>query len=101
MARVVQPIEQVLDSSLAQVQAEVLGGHVFQRVRLIEDHDLVIRKEAASLPAYSVIRVTYVKLLTSGGPVYGFVTRARWVNIDTPAALEAADLTLRSAPFRF
>ena len=51
--------------------------------------------------AYSVIRVTYVKLLTSGGPVYGFVTRARWVNIDTPAALEAADLTLRSAPFRF
>ena len=46
-------------------------------------------------------RLLVRKLLTAGGPVYGFVTRARWVNIDTPAALEAADLTLRSAPFRF
>ena len=50
--------------------------------------------------AYSVIRVTYVKLLAAGAPVYGFLTRARWVNIDTPAALAAADLVLRTAPFQ-
>jgi len=50
---------------------------------------------------YSVVRVTYVKLLTAGAPVYGFLTPARWVNIDTPAALAAADLTLRTAPFHF
>jgi len=51
--------------------------------------------------AYSVIRTTYVKLLAAGMSVYGFLTPARWVNIDTPRALAAADLTLRTAPFRF
>ena len=50
---------------------------------------------------YSVIRTTYVKLLAADASVYGFLTRARWVNIDTPGALAAADLTLRTAPFRF
>jgi NDP-sugar pyrophosphorylase family protein len=52
----------------------------------------------AGIP-FSVTRTTYPKVLAAGVPVYGFVTRARWVNIDTPAALAAADAELRSRPF--
>lgn len=51
--------------------------------------------------AFSVTRVTYPRLLAAEAPVHGFVTSARWATIDTPGALEAADLTLRSSPFRF
>jgi NDP-sugar pyrophosphorylase family protein len=51
--------------------------------------------------AYSIMRVTYAKLLTAGIPIQGFPTGARWVNIDTPESLRAADRTLREAPFRY
>ena len=50
---------------------------------------------------YSVIRVTYRRLLLAGVPVQGFVTPARWVTIDTPAALAAADVSLLAEPFRY
>ncbi len=50
---------------------------------------------------YSVIRVTYLRLLLAGMPIQGFVTDARWITIDTPQALAAADVTLRTAPFRY
>ena len=50
---------------------------------------------------YSIVRVTYMRLLEADVPVHGFVTAARWVTIDTPAALAAADLALREAPFRY
>jgi len=51
--------------------------------------------------AYSVIRVTYTRLLLAGVLIQGFPTAARWVTIDTPEALAAADATLRAAPFRY
>jgi NDP-sugar pyrophosphorylase family protein len=51
--------------------------------------------------AYSVIRETYPRLLRAGRPVYGFVTRARWLTIDTPAELAAAGEALSLHPFRF
>lgn len=51
--------------------------------------------------AFSVTRVTYPRLIAAGCPVLGWVTEARWVTIDTPAALAAADRTLRAAPFRY
>ena len=51
--------------------------------------------------AYSIMRVTYAKLLTAGIPIQGFPTTARWINIDTPASLRAADRALRDAPFRY
>jgi NDP-sugar pyrophosphorylase family protein len=51
--------------------------------------------------AYSVIRVTYARLLAAGAPIQGHVTTARWVTIDTPQALAAADRALRAAPFRY
>ena len=50
---------------------------------------------------FSVTRVTYPRLLDAHVPVQGFVTLARWVNIDTPQALTRADAELRGQPFRF
>jgi len=51
--------------------------------------------------AFSVTRVTYPRLLAAGEAVYGYPTRARWITIDTPEALGAADAEIRRAPFRF
>jgi NDP-sugar pyrophosphorylase family protein len=51
--------------------------------------------------AFSVTRVTYPRLLAARRPVFGWETPARWVTIDTPEALAAADRLLREAPFRF
>jgi NDP-sugar pyrophosphorylase family protein len=50
---------------------------------------------------FSVTRVTYPCLLAADVPVHGLVTGARWVNIDTPGALAAADAELRGRPFRY
>jgi NDP-sugar pyrophosphorylase family protein len=51
--------------------------------------------------AYSVTRVTYPRALAAGARMYGYVTRARWLTIDTPAALAEADAEFRRAPFTF
>jgi NDP-sugar pyrophosphorylase family protein len=51
--------------------------------------------------AFSVTRVTYPRLLAAGRPVFGYATGARWITIDTPEALRAADAEIRRAPFRF
>jgi NDP-sugar pyrophosphorylase family protein len=51
--------------------------------------------------AYSIMRVTYTKLLAAGERIHGFPTSARWVNIDTPESLRAADTILRQAPFHY
>ena len=50
---------------------------------------------------FSVTRVTYPRLLAAGSPIQGFVTHARWVNIDTPESLAAADAELTRRPFRY
>ena len=49
---------------------------------------------------FSVTRVTYPRVLAAGQAVFGWVTAARWINIDTPDALAAADAELSAAPFR-
>ncbi len=46
-----QLVEQVLDGAAADLQAEVIGGHVLQRVRLVEDDDLVVGQQVRSLAA--------------------------------------------------
>jgi len=51
--------------------------------------------------AFSITRVTYPRLLLADAPVYGFVTEARWLTIDTPEAVTAADRALQANPFRF
>lgn len=51
--------------------------------------------------AFSVTRVTYPRLIAAGRAVYGYATGVRWLTIDTPEALAAADAEIRRAPFRF
>lgn len=50
---------------------------------------------------FSITRDTYPRLLARDRPIFGYVTGARWLTIDTPAALAAADRAFRAAPFRF
>jgi NDP-sugar pyrophosphorylase family protein len=50
---------------------------------------------------FSITRITYPRLLAADVPVFGLVTAARWLTIDTPEALAAADLAFRAHPFRF
>ena len=50
---------------------------------------------------YSLTRVTYSRLLAAEAPVYGFVTGARWINIDTPDARAAAERTLAERGFDY
>jgi NDP-sugar pyrophosphorylase family protein len=50
--------------------------------------------------AFSITRVTYPRLIGQGPPIHGFVSPARWINIDTPAALADADRRLRQRPLR-
>jgi NDP-sugar pyrophosphorylase family protein len=51
--------------------------------------------------AFSINRVTYPRLLAAGRPLFGYPTEARWVTIDTPEALAAADAVLTRQRFRF
>ena len=51
MALAEQLVEQVFDGAARHLQAKVVGGHVFQRVRLVEDDDLVIGKHATAAAA--------------------------------------------------
>jgi NDP-sugar pyrophosphorylase family protein len=50
---------------------------------------------------FGIAKVTYPKLLEAGRAIHGFVTDARWINIDTPEALADADRRFREAPFRY
>jgi NDP-sugar pyrophosphorylase family protein len=50
---------------------------------------------------FSVTRTTYPRMLAAGRPIYGYATSARWVTIDTPEALAAADAEVTRAPFGF
>ncbi len=50
---------------------------------------------------FGLIRETYPRLLRGHQPVYGFVTEARWVTIDTPESLTAANRALARDPFSF
>jgi NDP-sugar pyrophosphorylase family protein len=47
---------------------------------------------------FSITRTTYPSVIAQGLPVFGYETAARWINIDTPDALAAADRELRRAP---
>jgi NDP-sugar pyrophosphorylase family protein len=48
--------------------------------------------------AFSITRTTYPAVLAAGLPIFGFETAARWINIDTPDAVAAADRELRTRP---
>jgi mannose-1-phosphate guanylyltransferase len=75
-----------------------LRGFMFPGLHVFEPRVFGFMDAGAS---FGVIRETYPRLLRAGEVVQGFVTRARWVTIDTPASLAAADETLSRDPFRF
>jgi NDP-sugar pyrophosphorylase family protein len=75
-----------------------LRGFMFPGLHVLEP-SIFSWMEAGS--AYGIVRVTYPRLIEAGEAIYGFATSARWINIDTPDALDRADETLRAAPFRF
>jgi NDP-sugar pyrophosphorylase family protein len=77
---------------------EPLRGFMFPGLHVLEP-SIFSWMEAGR--AFSITRDTYPRLIAGGIPVYGYETASRWVNIDTPAALAAADDTLRRAPFHF
>ncbi len=49
---------------------------------------------------FSITRTTYPRLIARDLPVCGHETFGRWINIDTPEALRAADRELRTQPIR-
>jgi len=51
--------------------------------------------------AFGIARTTYPAIIAAGLPMYGFETTARWIAIDTPAGVAAADTELRRRPLRF
>jgi NDP-sugar pyrophosphorylase family protein len=50
---------------------------------------------------FGIVRVTYPRMISADAPLFGYETAARWINIDTPGALAAADADIRRSPFRF
>jgi NDP-sugar pyrophosphorylase family protein len=75
-----------------------LRGYMFPGLHVFEPRVFQFMDPGAS---FGVIRETYPRLLLAGEPIFGFITRARWVTIDTPDSLAAADETLSRNPFRF
>jgi NDP-sugar pyrophosphorylase family protein len=72
-----------------------LRGYMFPGLHVMEP---AIFRHMQPGGAFSIVRTTYAGLLKSGIPIHGHVTDARWINIDTPAALAAADRDLRERP---
>lgn len=82
----------------AEASPEGLRGFMFPGLHVLEPE---IFRWMDPGEAYGITRVTYPRLLRAGRPVFGYVTTARWLTIDTPDALAAADAALTTAPFRF
>lgn len=72
-----------------------LRGLMFPGVHVL---DAAIFAHMESGRAFSITRTTYPSLIAGGHPLFGFETTARWINIDTPGAVEAADRELRTRP---
>jgi NDP-sugar pyrophosphorylase family protein len=78
--------------------AASLRGFMFPGLHVLEPS--IFSWMDAGAP-FGIASVTYPRLIAAGEAIYGFETSARWINIDTPDALDRADETLRNTPFRF
>jgi NDP-sugar pyrophosphorylase family protein len=72
-----------------------LRGFMFPGLHVLEP---TIFAHMAHDAAFSITRDTYPALIAQGVAVAGYVTPARWINIDTTASLAAADRELRGRP---
>lgn len=75
-----------------------LRGFMFPGLHVIEPEIFAFMDAGA---VFSIMRETYRRVVEAGEPIYGFVTTARWLNIDTPEALAASELSVRHTPPRF
>lgn len=82
----------------AEAPADGLRGFMFPGIHILEP---AVFSWMDADGAFSITRVTYPRLLRGGCLIVGYPTTARWVTIDTPDTLAAADRELRRAPFRF
>ena len=76
--------------------AGTLRGFMFPGLHVLEPE---VFKWMDAGGVYSITRVTYPRLIQADVPIYACVTSARWINIDTPQALTAAERTWQTAPF--
>src|SRR5262249_29728655 len=77
--------------------SETLRGFMFPGLHVLEP---AVFSYMDGGQAFSVTRITYPRLIAAGLAVYGYVTQARWLNIDTPDALAQVDRELRERPIR-
>ena len=73
-----------------------LRGLMFPGLHVLEP---AIFAHMAAGSAFSITRTTYPTVIERGLALYGYESPARWINIDTPEALAAADRELRGHPF--
>jgi NDP-sugar pyrophosphorylase family protein len=79
-------------------EASGLRGFMFPGLHVFEPRVFAYMRPDTP---FSVTRETYPRLIEAGEAVFGYVTTARWITIDTPEELAAAGQTLARAPFRF
>jgi NDP-sugar pyrophosphorylase family protein len=72
-----------------------LRGLMFPGLHVLEPAIFTLMEAGA---AYGIARTTYPAIIAAGLPMYGYETTARWITIDTPAGLAAADAELRRRP---
>lgn len=72
-----------------------LRGFMFPGLHVLEPE--IFRHIELGVPA-GIVKVTYPAILEKGIALYGWVSDGRWLNIDTPAGLAAADRELRMRP---
>jgi mannose-1-phosphate guanylyltransferase len=73
-----------------------LRGLMFPGLHVLEP---AIFAHMAAGTSFSITRTTYPEVIEQGLALYGYESSARWINIDTPEALVAADGELRRRPF--
>lgn len=72
-----------------------LRGFMFPGLHVLEPS---IFEHMPAGQAFGIARTTYPELIARGLPLFGYETRGRWINIDTPASVQAADRELRRSP---
>jgi len=75
--------------------AAALHGFMFPGLHVL---DPAVFAHMAPGGVFSITRITYPAMIARGLPIFGYETTGRWINIDTPDALAAADREVRRAP---
>lgn len=77
------------------VTTRALRGFMFPGLHVLEPS---IFQHMPDGGAFGIARTTYPELIARGLSLFGYETAARWINIDTPASVRAADQEIRRSP---